>query len=161
MLQTRDFLCCKQDMSCVPSRTFLVFQARHFMCSKQDISCVPGKTLFQARHFLCSQQGFSCVPSKTFLVFQARHSCVPSRTFPVFQPGQSWCSKRKWLKNREDGSDFHDFLTESIASIRSSFSKIFASSKNFSRRPKKIAPSSWSTSSSSSSKFYSDARVAN
>ena len=40
----------------------------------------------------------------------------------------------KRLKNREDGSDFHDFWTELIASIRSIFSKLFASPNFFSRR---------------------------
>ena len=42
----------------------------------------------------------------------------------------------KWLKNREDGSDFDDSWTKSIAAFRTCFSKIFASSK-FSRRQKK------------------------
>ena len=42
------------------------------------------------------------------------------------------------LKNREDNSDFDDFLTKSIAATRSSFSKVVALSKNFSRtRPPK------------------------
>ena len=35
------------------------------------------------------------------------------------------------LKNCEDSSDFDDFLTKSIASPRSNFSKIFAPPKNF------------------------------
>ena len=33
-------------------------------------------------------------------------------------------------ENREDGSDFNDFWTESIAATRSIFSKIFARPKN-------------------------------
>ena len=41
-----------------------------------------------------------------------------------------------WLKNREDGSDFDDFWTKSIATTRSSFSKIFTLAKKFSRRRK-------------------------
>ena len=35
-------------------------------------------------------------------------------------------------KNREDGSDFGDFLTKSIASLRTFFFKIFAPLENFS-----------------------------
>ena len=45
----------------------------------------------------------------------------------------------KWLKNREDGSDFHDFWTELIASVQTFFSQIFAQTKKFSRRWKKFA----------------------
>ena len=44
----------------------------------------------------------------------------------------------KWLKNREDGSDFDDFWTELIASVQTFFSQIFARTKNFSRRRKKF-----------------------
>ena len=134
------FVCSKQHMSCVPSRTCPVFQAGHVLCSKQDMSCVPSKTcpVLQAGHVLCSKQDISSVPSKT---------C------PVFQAGQSECSKRKWLKNREDGSDFDDFLTKSIASTRSSFSKIFVSSK------KKIHAGEKFRTSERTIKFTSDARV--
>ena len=60
-----------------------------------------GSMLSQARNFLCSKQDIPCVPRRTR------------------------------LKNREDGSDFDDFLTKSIATPRSSFSKIFAPLKNF------------------------------
>ena len=63
-----------------------------------------GSMLSQARHFLCSTQDIPCVPSRTR------------------------------LKNREDGSDFDDFLTKSIASPRTFFLKIFAPPKIFSRR---------------------------
>ena len=44
----------------------------------------------------------------------------------------------KWLKNREHGSDFDDFWTELIASVQTFFSQIFARTKKFSRRRKKI-----------------------
>ena len=44
----------------------------------------------------------------------------------------------KRLKNRQDGSDFDDFWTESIASAQTFFSQIFARTKNFSRRRKKF-----------------------
>ena len=50
----------------------------------------------------------------------------------------------KWLKNREDGSDFDDSWTESIASVQTLFpnfradEKIFAATKQISRRRKKI-----------------------
>ena len=42
------------------------------------------------------------------------------------------------LENREDGSDFDDFWTELIASVQTFFSQIFARTKKFSRRRKKI-----------------------
>ena len=73
-----------------------------------------GSMLSQARHFLCSKQDIPCVPSRTR------------------------------LKNREDGSDFHDFLTKSIASPRTFFLKIFAAPKIF------VSSISLSSSSSSS-----------
>ena len=60
-----------------------------------------GSMLSQARHFLCSKQDIPCVPSRTR------------------------------LKNREDGSDFHDFLTKSIAATQTFFLKIFAPPKFF------------------------------
>ena len=58
VLQTRDFLCCRHDMSYGRSKAFPVFQARHSVCSTQDIPCVPSRTfrVFQARHSMCSKQ---------------------------------------------------------------------------------------------------------
>ena len=44
-------------------------------------------------------------------------------------------------KNREDNSDFDDFLTESIAATQTFFSEIFARPKKFSRRRKILATS--------------------
>ena len=142
MFQAGQSLCSKQDVPCVPSRTFRVFQAGHSLRSKQDISCVPSKAfpVFQTRHFLCSTQYISCAPRKSF---------------PVFHAGQSLCSKRKWLKNREDGSDFDNFLTKSIATTRSSFSKIFASKKKKSFTPAK----NFERANERTIKFSSDARV--
>ena len=80
----RHLVCSKQDISCVPRKTFRVFQAGHLVCSKQDILCVPSRTspVFQARHFLCSKQNILlcskqnifCVSGKTFLVFRSKHS---------------------------------------------------------------------------------------
>ena len=141
---------CKKLMDRIPDArrktfvqlTFHVFQAGHVLCSKQDIFCIPSRTflVFQSGHFLCSKQDISCVPGRTFRVFHA---------------GQSLCSKRKWLKNREDGSDFDDFLRKSIVSTRSSFSKIFASSKKLSRR-RKISNE---RTNERTIKFSSDARV--
>ena len=124
----------KQDISCVPSRTLCVVQAggnvlarktvlapnisilplkiRHFSSSifKAHDAMVSsdvvflGSMLSPARHFLCSNQDIPCVPSRTR------------------------------LKNREDGSDFHDFLTKSITSPRTFFLQIFAAPKKFSCR---------------------------
>ena len=45
----------------------------------------------------------------------------------------------KRLKNREDGSDFDDFWTESIASAQIFFPK-FSRGRKFSRRKKNFAP---------------------
>ena len=55
-----------------------------------------GSMLSQARHFLCSKQDIPCVPSRTR------------------------------LKSHEDGSDFDDFVTKTIAAAQIFFSKIFA-----------------------------------
>ena len=44
----------------------------------------------------------------------------------------------KWLKNREDGSDFDDFWTELIASVQTFFPKFSRGRKNY-RGEKKIA----------------------
>ena len=84
--------------------------------------------MFQTGHLVCSKQDISCVPRRT----SQDISCVPGRTSPVFQAGHFLCSKQKWNKNREDSSDFNDFLKESIASTKTLFSKKFA-------RPKKIS----------------------
>ena len=46
----------------------------------------------------------------------------------------------KWLKNREDGSDFDDFWTESIASAQIFFSQNFRADENFRAEKKKFAP---------------------
>ena len=107
-----------------------MFEEGHSFCSKKDIPCVPRRTypVFPAGHILCSKQDIPCVPSKTFRVLQA------GKVEPV-------CSKRKWLKNRENGSDFDDSWTESILSTRTFFFKIFARSKKFSRRRKILATS--------------------
>ena len=52
-----------------------------------------GSMLSQARHFLCSKQDIPCVPSRTR------------------------------LKNREDGSDFDDFWTKTIAAAQIFFGR--------------------------------------
>ena len=93
---------------CGPTRTFLMFETEHSLRSKQNIP-FRSRTfrVFEARHSLCSKQDIPCVRSTNF----------------------------KRLKNREDSSDFDDFWTESIATTRTFFSKIFAPPK-FSRRRK-------------------------
>ena len=54
----------KQDIPCVRSKTFPVFEAGHSLCSKQDIPCVRNRTflVFEAGHSLCCEQKISCVP---------------------------------------------------------------------------------------------------
>ena len=50
------FFCSKQDIPCVGSKTFLVFEARHSVCSKQEIPCVRCRTflVLRTKHLLCS-----------------------------------------------------------------------------------------------------------
>ena len=57
--------------------------------------------LSQARHFLCSKQDIPCVPS------------------------------RARLKNREDGFDFDDFLTKTIAAAQIFFFENFRAAEIF------------------------------
>ena len=68
--------------------------------------------VFEERQFLLFEEG-------QFLVFEERQ-------FLVFQEGQFILFEPQnfeWLKNREDGSDFDDFLTKSIAVTRTKFRK--------------------------------------
>ena len=145
VFQAGSSLCSKQNIPCDRSRTFLVFEAGHSLCSKQDIPCVPSRTspAFQAGHYVWSKQEemfqleksfqlqtYRSYPLK-FVIFRARffkaHDAMVSSDVvflgSVFQAGHFLCSKqdipcvpsRTRLKNREDGSDFDDFLTKTIA----------------------------------------------
>ena len=64
---------------------------------------------------------------RQFLVFEERQVLVfEERQFLVFQEGQFLLFEQQnfeRLKNREDGSDFDDFLTKSIATTRTKFRK--------------------------------------
>ena len=60
-----------------------------------------GSMLSQARHFLCSEQDIPCVPSRTR------------------------------LKNREDGSDFDNFWTKTIAAAQFFFFENFRAAESF------------------------------
>ena len=77
-------------------------------------------------------QNFPVVEERQFLVFEERQFLVfEERQFLVFQEGQFLLFEQQnfeRLKNREDGSDFDDFLTKSIALSRSSFQNCFAPS---------------------------------
>ena len=77
----RPFLVFTQDIPCVRSRTFLVFEAGHSVCSKQEIACVRSRTflVFGARHSLCLKQDILCVAKRTFRVFQS-----PTKHMPLF-----------------------------------------------------------------------------
>ena len=103
----------EHDLSCVPSKTLLVFHARHSLCSKHDIPCVPNKTfpMFRAKHSVRSNQNFPCVPNKTFTVFRAKHSPCSKQDIPC----------RKGPRNCEDGCNFGDLRTKSIATTRCPF----------------------------------------
>ena len=61
-----------------------------------------------------------------------RFAQIPGRSAEFAQKWRVDFSNFKWLKNREDGSDFDDSWTKTIAATRSSFWKIFAPSKKFS-----------------------------
>ena len=54
MSESKDFVCSKQEMSCVRIKRFLVFESKDFLCSNQEMSCVRTKTsrVFQSRHVL-------------------------------------------------------------------------------------------------------------
>ena len=160
VFEAKHFLCSTEDISCVRSKTFRVFEARHCVCSKQDIPCVRSKTflVFERKHSLCSKQDIPCVANTDFVSSKHQqctcHFLVNSTNRPRIwgnrnqirpNPGTIGRIRQKmackisnfeWLKNREDSSDFDDFLTKMIASTRSIFSKIFARPKNFSRRRK-------------------------
>ena len=74
----------KQDIPCVQSKSFRVFEAKHFLCSKQDIPCVRSRTflVFEAGHSLCSNHDIPCVPSRTFRVFEGWHSLCSKQDIP-------------------------------------------------------------------------------
>ena len=65
-----------------------------------------------------------------------RHFSCFETTFKILQIFKQATQIFKRPKNCEHSSDFDDFLTKLIATSRSSFSKIFASSRFFSRRRK-------------------------
>ena len=140
-------------------KKFFVFEAGHSLCPKQDIPRVRSTTIlvFEAEHSLCSEQDSPCVRSRTYRVFQSRKMHLPlfgefgqssqdlCESYIRFAriPGRSAKFAQKWrvdfpnfkrLKNHEDNSDLDDFWTKSIAPTQSKFQKIFAPSKNFSRR---------------------------
>ena len=139
-------MCSKQDIPCVRSKTFRVFEAGHSLCSKQDIPCVRNRTflVLRTRDFLCSNhQQCTC----HFLVNSANRPRIwanrnqirpnPGTIDRIRQKVACEFSNFERLKNREDSSDFDDFWTKTIAATRSFFSKIFTSSKKISRWPKK------------------------
>ena len=80
--------------------------------------------------FLCcfDEEGqFLVFEERQFLVFEKRQFLVfEERQFLVFQDGQFLLFEQQnfeRLKNREDGSDFDDFLTKSIATTQTKFRK--------------------------------------
>ena len=142
VFQAGHFLCSKQRNSCVPRKTFPVFHARHFLCSTQDASCIPSRTfpVFQPGHVLSSThekmfqlQTYWSYPLK-FVIFRAgffeAHDAMVSSDVvflgSVLAPHRDvrFCKTFKRPKNREDSSDFDDFLTKSIATTQFCFSKI-------------------------------------
>ena len=140
-----------KNIPCVRSKTLRVFEARHSVCSKQDISCVRRKTflVFEAGHSVCCEHEISCVPitNNAHATFWWIQPIVPGFGRIVIRfaqiLGRSAEFAKKWrakfsnfeqLKNREDSSDFDNFLTKTIASTWSKFSNIFARLKKTLRR---------------------------
>ena len=121
----------------------------HFMCSKQDIPCVRSRTflLLRTRDFVCpNHQQCTC----DFLVNSTNRpriwaNCNQIRPNPgtigrIRQKMACKFSNFKQLQKREDSSDFNDFCRKTIAAAQIFFSKIFAPPK-FSRRRKICATS--------------------
>ena len=145
VFETENSLCRKQNIPCVPDRTFLVLHAEHSLCSKQNIPCVRSRTFLalRARDSVCSNQHHCTCHFLVNSTNRPRISANRNQIRP--NPGTIGRIRQKMackisnferLKNREDTSDFDDFLMKTIASTRSIFSKIFARPKNFSRRRK-------------------------
>ena len=136
----------KQNISCVRSKTFRVFEAEHSLCSKQNIPRVRSRTflVIEAGHSLCCEHEISCVPitNNAHVILRWIQPIVPGFGWIVIRFAQilggSAEFAKKWrakfsnferLKNREDSSDFDIFLTKTIARHNlSSFFNIFASS---------------------------------
>ena len=98
------------------------------MFPKQDDSC------FLHRMIPRSHAGRILFPTRD-------NSPFPNTTIPGFQTNRFVAPEQEKFgrpKYREDHSDFNDFLTELIALTRSTFSKIFAPPKIFSRRCRRI-----------------------
>ena len=117
MFEAGHSLCSRQHIPCVRSRTFLVLRTREFVCSShQQCSC----------HFLVNS-------TYRPRILANRNQIRPnSGTIGrIRQKMTCKISNFERLKNREDSSDFDDFLTKMIASTRSIFWKTFARPKNF------------------------------
>ena len=116
-------MCSKQDILCVRSRTLLVLRTRDFVCSNhQQCTC----------HFLVNSTNRPRIWANRN---QIRPN--PGTIGRIRQKMACEFSNFERLKNREDSSNFDDFCTKTIAATQSFFSKIFTSSKKFSRWPKK------------------------
>ena len=88
----------KQENVCFRNTRMCAFQTRECVLSKQENLCSPDKRM-------CAFQTGQCVLSKQDNV------CFPNRTMCGFQQGQCVVPKHE---NREDASDFDDFLTKTI-----------------------------------------------
>ena len=112
MFEAGHSLCSEQDIPCVRSRTFLVLRTKDFVCpNHQQCTC----------HFLVNS-------TNRLRIWANRNQICPNpgRIGRIRQKMACEFSNFKRLKNREDGSDFDDFLTKTLATARSSFSEIFA-----------------------------------
>ena len=149
--QSGRFLVPTQDDSWFPTKTIPRSHTGRFLSPKQENSWFPNRTIFrsQSGRLLVPNQDDSWFTKRTiprsqargFLVHKQYDSSFPNRTFLVPKQNDSSSSSRRnfeWPKNREDHSDFDDFLTELIVLTRSTFSKFFASPKKFSRRRLRI-----------------------
>ena len=80
----------KEDIPCVPSRTFLVFQTGHSVCSKQDIPCIRNRTflVFQTRKMHLPLFGEFCRSSQDFGQSSAIFAQILGRSAKF---AKKWC----------------------------------------------------------------------
>ena len=108
---------------CVPRRTCSVFQAGHFLCSKENISCVP---ITKNAHATFGRI-WPIVPGFVRTVSRLAQILVRSAKFAKKLHGIFWNFER--FRNREDSSDFDDFLTKCVTTTQIFFFTIFAPPK--------------------------------
>ena len=165
VVSNRGFVVSNREESLFPIESICCFQSRGFVVLNEDGSLFPitmirgsqmkkcviptqkhvAKFWNFTRHFLANSANRPGICANhdqirpnpgTIVRIRQKVACRFSCVFL-----SKFCQNFERLENREDSSDFDDFLTKSIASPRSNFSKIFAPSKKKSRRRKSLVPS--------------------